>query len=233
MLPLLLLILLLSSCGLNTYIYIYPPIASGGNLSFSHDSRNNKDPNFITLGYDIYYRIYDNSSTSDFSGKTDSEITSIIQTHANDFFTSVNLNNLLFRNFPDNNLYRPIVPERNDKSSTYNLPPILPIDNSVISNTSFYVNMYLNNTTVADPYIETEAPYGSTTLPETIWFRRYLDATTYKDFSSFLSEDNDISFNITENNFLVAFFVLSYGFTVDFYTITSDKPLFIGTAHIN
>ena len=227
------LILLFSSCGISSYIYIYPPIA-GSNLSFSHDYRNNKDPNYITLGYDIYYRIYDNSDTdnSKFYNKTGSEVTNILVKDGNDFFTSGNINKLISRNFNDDSLYRPIKHFSNDKEATYSPPPILPVDNSVISNKTFLVNILLDNTRLKEPYLETVAPYDSKTLPEIIYFQRYLSNTENKTFTSFSVTDSDVPETLTDYNILVAFFVISYGLTVDQYSLTSDKPLFIGSTNL-
>ncbi len=224
---LVLLVFLVSSCGISTYIYIYPPIKNGINLSFSHDSRNNKDPNFFNLGYDIYYRIYDNSAGSQFNGKTASEIDNILMADGNTFFTSDNINKLLFRAFDTDSLYKPLKHFSNDKSLDYSVPPFLPVDNSVIADKSFYINIILNSTNRNDPYLETVAPYSSITLPETIKFRRYI-SNDFKDFTTFNNSDEDINFTIIDDNFLVTFFVLSYGFTVNYYTLTSDKPIYIG-----
>ena len=225
------LILLFSSCGISSYIYIYPPIA-GSNLSFSHDYRNNKDPNYITLGYDIYYRIYDNSDSSQFYNKPDSEVTDILVSDGNKFFTSSNINKLISRNFDNDTLYRPIKHFSNDKEATYSPPPILPIDNSESSNESFFVNILLNDNIKEKPYLHTEAPYSSSTLPETIYFQRYLSSTESKTFTSFAVSDSDVHETLSGNEVLVAFFVISYGFSVDLYSLTSDKALFIGSTNL-
>lgn len=230
LLLLLLIIFLLSTCGISTFIYIYPPNPNGTNLSFSHDSRNNKDPDFLTLGYDIYYRIYDNSSTSKFYNKTAIEVENLLIADGNTYFSSDNVNKLIFRTFADDSAYKPIKHFANDKSLIYSAPPILPIDNSESSDESFSVNIIFSQGNRDNPYLVTELPYSSSTLPENIEFRRYLPDDN--DFTVFENSDDDITFSIIDNNFLVAFFVISYGFTVDFYSLTSEKPIFIGSATI-
>ncbi len=223
---LLLLVFLYTSCGLSTYIYIYPPITGTG-LSFTHDSRNNRDPNFLVLGYDIYYRIY---PVSDFISTIDSDVRSKMINDGNNYFTSVNINNLISRTYdPTTTLYRPVYYYSDVKGTGYSSnssPPVLPIDNSQVSDSQFTVSINLNNGIADNPYIETVAPYGSDTLPEKIFFRRFI--TDNKDFSTFNISDSDIPDTLTDSNIYVAFFVISYGFTVDLYSLTSDKPLFIG-----
>ena len=219
-LPLILLILLFSSCGISTPVYIYPPIYEGSPLTFKHDYRNNQDPDFFTLCYDIYYRIYD---------KEDTVLESTITSDAINFFTKTNINKFISRNIDTNILYRTLKAVSNDKGLSYSPPPILPIDNSVISDQAFYINILLNNTNLASPYIETVAPYASITLPEKIYFERYISSTESKDFTIFSGTDSDVPDTLSGNKVLVAFFVISYGFSVDLYSLTSDNVLFIGT----
>lgn len=229
MLPLLIIVLILTACGISTYIYIYPPIYNGITLSFSHNANNNKEPNFLNLGYDIYYRIYDNSSVSQFNGLSDLEKVNILKADADIFFSSGNTNKLITRNFSSDFLYKPIKHYSNDKDGlipSYSAPPILPIDNSESVDQAFSVYIRLAQTDISLPYLETTAPYSSTTLPEIIEFRRYL--TDNKDFSNYVYTDDDINFPVIENKVLVTFFVISYGFSVDYYTLTSDKPIYIG-----
>ncbi len=214
------------SCGLSSYIYIYPPLSGITTVGFSHDSRNNKEPDFFVLGYDIYYRIYDSNIFIDMD---DSGIRNTIIGDSTAYFNSANIGNLINRNINAASLYRPLFYVSDDKNNGYdsnNSAPVLPIDNSQITDTQFYINLIFGGNN--GPYIETASPYGSDNLPEKIFFKRYISLQESKEFVTFTSTDIDVPDTLTSNNVLIAFFVLSYGSTVDFYTLTSDKPLFIG-----
>ncbi|MDA3941019.1 MAG: hypothetical protein PF693_17190, partial [Spirochaetia bacterium] len=60
-LPLLIVIILFSTCGITVYYYFNPPVPFP-TLSFYHAHIN--DPNFA-IGYDFFYRIYDGDITTE------------------------------------------------------------------------------------------------------------------------------------------------------------------------
>jgi hypothetical protein len=84
---LLLVSVLLGSCGVESYPYLFPAEAIAGEVGFSHDDRN--DPN-VFQGYELYYRLYDQASIYADGSVDVSQIKSDMQSYfngSNDFFS--------------------------------------------------------------------------------------------------------------------------------------------------
>ena len=75
------------SCGLPTTEYLYPPAifsSTGGVLVIEHDKRNIDEPDVYSIfqGYEIYYRVFDNSdnATNSYSYISNMKSTNVINT---------------------------------------------------------------------------------------------------------------------------------------------------------
>lgn len=232
-LPLVLLILLFSSCGISVPYYLNPP-AYHSNLSFYNAYIN--DPDY-TLGYDFFYRIYDDSLISE----------STIISEANSYFTETNLLELLANNHAVliDTYYRRILPISNDILTDYKIDetpiptartPIMPIDpyffdQSADSSNRFLISINLNLLNPEDSQIFTTSYIPETSYPTTIYFKRYVTIDEV-NFIDVLFSDIDINHDdvpdSTVSPIKITFFVVLYGITSDFTPIFSDI-LYIGS----
>lgn len=228
-LPLILIIFLISSCGIAIYYYLNPPI-NFTNLSFYHAYNN--DPNYA-IGYEYFYRIYDDNLIS----------VSTIISEANVFFTDTNLLEVLYsnRNLIDNSDFKRILPIDDDLSTPYSLlsspvptvsPPVFEID-PVYFDKDIPGYNFTNNIAIIDGigYITTTnySPAGS--YKTTLDFKRYVTVNNIDfEIKSFLEIDqtqDDIP-TLSTIDIDIAFFVVLYGRNENYVPIFSDV-VYIGS----
>ena len=224
-LPLILLILLFSSCGIAVPVYLNPPVYYSVNLNFYHAYNN--DPDYA-LGYEIFYRIYDDTLIN----------SNTIISEANTFFTETNLLELLGSNqtLIDNSFYRRILPVSNDISTDYHISdipiptaniPLMRIDPIYFDNSDstkkFEINIAIQPTgegklTTTNDY----APSGS--YASEIDFKRYvtIDGFNFEShtFTEITPDQNDVPvLSDGASSIDIAFFVVLYGITPNLFSI--------------
>jgi len=234
-LPLVLLQLMLSSCGIDSPVFLNPPDYLS-NLSFYHAYKN--DPG-NALGYEFLYRIYDDSSID----------SNTIITDAQSYLNEIKLLGLLSNNrsiFEDS-YYRRMYPIYDNIGTSFNdpaIPPIMLIDDDYfnISDSSrrFEIHLDLNlgtkdyvelTTINYDPNIIADDPDPMTDYSTIIRFKRYvtLDGNSFETvkFSTINQNQDDVS-NSIESPITIALFVVLYGLTDQFVSIFSDV-VYIGS----
>ena len=230
-LPLILLILLFSSCGITVPAYLNPPVYTGANLEFYHAYNN--DPN-NAIGYEFFYRIYD-EETIDFT---------TVSNEAQSYFTATKLLGLLSNNrsiFEDS-FYRRIFPVLDDIPTTFQNPaiaPIMIIDPLYFDKTNslkrFTISINLNLLTPAEAKISTTSgylPIGS--YSTFIDFKRLVTSVSggstfiEVDFSAIDPINHDDVPGTATSTINIAVFVVLYGLTDQFVSIFSDV-VYIGS----
>ncbi len=225
LLPLLLLVLVFSSCGIAVPYYLNPPTYFT-NLSFYNAYIN--DPNFAR-GYEFFYRIYDDDST----------ISSTAINDAASFFNNTTLLGLISntRSLFESSYYRRIFPVSDSISTDFSNPavaPVMRVDpvyfDKTDSSKKFQVNINIIGT--GEGSITTINYFPTAAYPETITFKRNItvDGSTYtqKLFNSFYTNQDDVPDTITDNSGSIAFFVVLYGLTDQFVSVFSDV-VYIGS----
>ena len=218
--PVFLFIFLFFSCGIDTYPVLYDPIVSSlsstSPIYFYHDARNDPDA-FLSLGYDIYYRIYDNNNLDPVTFNTD------IKNDASSQLSESVISSLIIRNWDQMGNYRRIYLTNSVLESSS--PPVFKLSTPVSSNYSISLNF--NSTTPFGSYISND---DNTDL---IDFKRYLgndtsDNPVIESFSLSDFSDDDIDVPPGASSYRVAFFALTYGFTTDLRTLHSNV-VYIGS----
>ncbi|RKX87836.1 MAG: hypothetical protein DRP59_12740 [Spirochaetes bacterium] len=206
-----------SSCGIDSYPVLYEPvvtsISSTSPITFSHDSRNDPD-SFLVLGYDIYYRIYNDDNLDPFSYDDQIKNDAALE------LTETVIGNLLNRNWNQMKHYRRIY--LSDAELERDTPPSFPLSAATTQN--FFISLYLDGT---NSYIKNDFDTS-----QTLYFSRYLgnDAAgvpVTENFSllDFSTDDPDIF--EPASHYRVAFFALTYGLTTD--TALHSSVLYIGS----
>ena len=235
---------LLSSCGLPTYAYLYPPEAyttrndpdnQENDIIFWNAYNNNSS---IFSGYEIYYKIYDplNASASDTSYLTDISAIEASTTTYTTVLENKGFSRLFVSDTPDINTYT-----HNEIRPTFHIDADLLEEEFRIrlkflqeqsSGTSFLAETF--NTTLtftATPYIYRHVTNSSTTSTLNKSF----------DLSDFDINDNDMPSSVDYNSYLqsvsdgdyylyITFYILSYGRDIDDITKSVySEPLYLGT----
>lgn len=225
-------ILILSSCGIAVHYYLNPPVKYT-TLSFYHSYNN--DPNYA-IGYDFFYRIYNKDTTSE----------STIISEAKTFFTDTNLLELLFsnRNLITNSYFKRILPVKNSISTNYELlslpiptvnTPIMKIDPNYFdkddSSKKFPVTFSISPSS-GNGSIVTTGYIPSTIYPSTFEFARYVTKNNtdfeLKTFLEIEESYDDIPILDGSNTIDIAFFVVLYGRTENYVPIFSNV-VYIGS----
>ena len=232
----LLLTILLSSCGVQSYPYLFPAESIAGEVGFRHDGSN--DPN-VFQGYELYYRLYDQDSIYTDGSVDESQVKSEMKSYfngSNDFF-SVSFDDLgstSIASSKDKGYRRFYIGSRKDSV------PLVPISSGKVDS-SFKAYLYNYS-----DHIELEI------LGTTYRMRRNTlkgdSGSDYPDFNNESADydlsDNDIlSDQIDEiptggEKLVVAVFVVPYGFdssnfTGIFANGTSDDMSYIGYFEYN
>ncbi len=216
------LITLASSCGLASYPVVYDPytISSPTEIGFMHNNSNTVNPDFIILGYDIVYRIYDNNTTE---GVSDS----VIEKDASSYFSASSSFNAIITNTWD-----AMTPYRRLNISASGIyagtatVPIYKIDDSE-QLSSISINIITDG---GVSFLEDDTG-------RTIYFNRFLGNDTTKNFNSSDFDSSDIDVPATYNSsdgfgVTVAFFCFTYGFTKDLLSLHGNM-VYIGSDVIN
>lgn len=212
--------LLFFSCGLASYPVLYDPLYYQSDLTFWQNPGNKVTPDFISLGYDIIYRIYDN---------TDSISDEIIQNEAENILTSSILATIISNNSysgtdtTGNYSYNRL--RYGDKSPI----PIYKIVDSISPDT-YPITLSLGSSSETS-YIQDGYEYGNK-----INFSRNLGtdpASKYFTITDFSSEDSDVPGDYVNNDEVrIAFFAFTYGLTYDLLSL-SGNIVYIGSIVIN
>ncbi len=218
-------LLLLSSCGLATYPVLYEPSQwdSAGTPAFTHNINNTVNPNFITLGYDIVYRVYDDTQFA-----SESEAESKIIDDMNSSLT--NFSNIISNSWSSMGAYRRLNLTALDTAEA----PIpgsstIPIYELSDPKSEKYFHIFLEfPATSSDSYITDD-----TDTPLTLYFNRYVDQDddvtkdfTYDDFDV---GDVDTPFYYTKpDRIRIAFFAFTFGLSIDYLSLHSE-PIYIGS----
>jgi len=238
-----LLILLLSACGIPQYPYLYPPNASSyPSVGFTHDDDNRS----LTLGegpfvgYDIYYKFYKDDPDS--TSTAENEKTSYF--NSSSAFKAIAYDNASLNSTVYNNGFRKlIIGDDSTSANPSDRVNQLIINENEISrsfkvaftddNLNDIVKLSIDYTIEADPSerevyrIASEDSTYKSFLP--------LDDTNYKpgtdtDFKNFTTED-------LQNPIYVAFFAVTYGRDdngVDIFSnYSSDGMVYIGSFELN
>ena len=228
-LPLVLLILLFSSCGIAVPSYLNPPVKLT-NLSFYHAYNN--DPNYAR-GYEFFYRIYDDDAITD---------TATVINEANSFFTESNLLDLLSSNrtlITDSD-YKRILPVSDNLLTNYktNLNPIptadsplMLVDPSYFNKTDSSKRFIVNIAITTDEGEISTIDYSPGAYPGTINFKRYVTEND-SDFTDvtflYVNNNQDDVPLIVDSPISVAFFVVLYGLSEQYVSLFSDV-VYIGS----
>ncbi len=208
------------SCGIASYPVLYDPLYYQSDLTFWQNPDNKVNPDFISLGYDIIYRIYDNN---DYIQGTISD--TIIQNEAENILTSSILSTIISKNsysgaVGTENSYSYNRLRYEDKSPIpiYKIVDSIPLD-------TYPINLFLNSSGTS--YIQDN--YGNK-----VNFIRNLGtdtSTKYFTISDFSINDSDVPGNYDNNDgdgVRIAFFAFTYGLTVDLLSL-SGKIVYIGS----
>ncbi len=208
-------IIFFSACGLESYPVLYDPIQISTTdinpLSFKHDTRNNVNPNFITLGYDVIYRIYDDDNLPSDPDPT------IIADASTDFTESL-ISKIISNDWSGMYPYRRLNLVNDDPPGTSTLPIYKLSD--PLSESSFNIMIDL---TISDSSLYNENIPGTK-----IYFNRYLGDNVTKDFSEVLASDSDVPLSTDPSNVRVAFFVFTFGLTKEGYSLHGNV-IYIGS----
>ena len=204
-----------SSCGIDSYPVLYEPIPNYYSTSIGFLHNHNNDPtSFLTLGYDIYYRIYNNEN--------DDITDDIIIQDAQQHLTPI-IDKLLNRIWTKDDLYWRIYltnPKLEEKS-----PPVFKIAN--VSSLEYQINIVLNENNGSDNYIFNT--YDSSKL----YFSRYTGTNSEpKGYSKndFSVDDFDVKESSTK--YKIAFFALTYGLSTSYHQALHTNALYIGSIDI-
>lgn len=232
-LPLILLTIFLSACGIAVHYYLNPPVKFT-TLNFYHAYNN--DPDYA-MGYDFFYRIYDGDNTTE----------NTIINEANAFFTDNNLLELLFsnKNLITDSYFKRILPVWDDISTDFNLStvpiptvttPIMKIDPNYFNkdDSSKKFSILVSISSDGTGKIESTGYVPSASYPSVLNFKRYV-TTNNTDFviKSFLDIDesyDDIPLLGSSITIDIAFFVVLYGKTENYVPIFSDV-VYIGSVN--
>ena len=237
-------LLSLSSCGLPTYAYLYPPEAyttrndpenQENDVIFWNAYNNNSS---IFSGYEIYYKIYDPLAASSTAASYTSDITAIESAAAS--YATVLENNGFFRLF--------IADSAELDTYTHNENrPIFPLEPDLLEEefrirlkflqdqtpgTSFLAETYNTTLSFTDtPYFYRHITNSSTTITSNQSFDIY-DFNIYdSDMPDSIDYDSYTQSNTSGDYYLyITFYILSYGRdTEDITKSVYSEPLYLGT----
>ncbi len=205
------LVLTLFSCGLASYPVLYDPIQGQSTTPvFINNPDNTFNSDFLILGYDIVYRIYDNTTVS---GVPDSTI----ESDASQDLTGTAISAIINNDWPHMTPYRRL----NDVSGTpgTSTVPLYKITETTPA-AAFSIHLTIMTT---DDGTDGSVSYLEDDNGNKISFNRFLgtDATEKtKNFSLSDFESTDIDVPDTYDNsdtdgVTVAFFAFTYGLTKD------------------
>ena len=205
--------IIMTSCGLPTTDYLYTPrdFYSGvGTLVLEHDTKNIDELSSIFLGYEIYYRIFDNQDDAEISRATISSMKSsnIIQTANN------------YKYFP--------LKHRISKSGQFSLDisPLIKVSNNTY--TKYYLNIkpqetwtltYEDSEIVIDSIVRNRSDTASSAEIECADF--YLS-------SEYKVNDRDYAGSSPpEKAVYIVFFAFAYGFDTSTMRNVYSDPLIL------
>lgn len=214
--------LLFFSCGLASYPVLYDPLYQT-KLTFQQNPDNKVNPDFISLGYDIIYRIYDNT---DFKNDTIVQSDNIIQDEAANIVTSSILHTIISNNSysggTTGNTYSYNRLRYGDKSPI----PIYKIDDSIPLDTyPIYLSLGSSEeTSCIQDYYGNKINFTRNLGAETS-IKKYF---TISDFSTGDSDVPDNYDNADNDGVRIAFFAFTYGLTYDLLSL-SGNIVYIGS----
>jgi len=212
--------LLFFSCGIASYPVLHDPLPLYDQtvygqtpLTFWQNPDNKVNPDFITLGYDIVYRIYDNT---DFINDTNIQSDTIIQNEAANILTSSTLAIIISQNSytgtdtTGNYSYNRLRYADKSPIPIYKIVDSIPLD-------TYPITLVLGSSSETS-YIQDGYEYGNK-----INFSRNLGtdpAFKYFTISYFSKDDSDVPGNYVNNDEVrIAFFAFTYGLTNDLLSL--------------
>lgn len=242
-------LILLSSCGLPSYSYLFPPTdvysrddpsssSNGQDLIFSNAYKNNLS---IFTGYEIYYKIYDPLDSSTSESEYSSDLTTITNTTAADYNTFAGLG-----------FYRLFFTTGEPTSDAFihdSSKPAFEPDTDLLD-VDYQIRFNFNQSLVDSYYASTynTTVYSFSSTPNI--YRYVYDSDTgtssytVKRFSadSFDIYDNDMPETVTSADMVnaddyyvyITFYIMSFGRDAD--DITSSvysEPVYLGTIKFN
>jgi hypothetical protein len=236
----LLLVLLLSACGIPQYPYLYPPDA-GYPVGFMHDSDNRSlilgEGPFV--GYDIYYKFYkDDPNTSSTAIEDKNKYFNSPSAFKAIAYDNESLNSTVY----NNGFRKLIIGDNSTSSNPSDRVNQLIINENEISK-SFDVSLTDDNLNdivkLSIDYIDEADPsvkYVYRIASEASQYKSFLpfDDTNYEpgtdtDFENFTTED-------LQSTMYVAFFAVTYGldeWSPIFSNYSSDGMVYIGSFEFN
>ena len=205
-------IVFFSSCGLASFPVVYPPLNSSTTteLSFQHNTNNTVSPNFIVLGYDIVYRIYD-GTVSDTK----------IEDDASQYISSSVFSSIISNNWNTMTVYRRVNADNGITGPGLSTAPLYSIDDA-FSSTSYSITIYV---------IPSKESYLQDDMGKTLYFNRFLGVgipTENFTLSDFNAGDVDVPDTYTSGDGItVAFFCFTYGLSKDLLSLHSNM-VYIG-----
>jgi len=234
-------VLILASCGLPTYSYLYPPTGvysrenpeslQEQNLIFSNAYQNNLS---IFTGYEVYYKIYDPLSSTAAAALYETEVSTIKNS------TSADYNTLNSKGF-----HRLFFSTSDISSSAFSHDTSKPsfTPDSALLDDNFQIRLNLNQ---SGPYSQAE-PYNTSLLFSSVpyMYRWVHDDSpnaetiyTAKQFStgSFDYRDSDLPDTISSSDtagtdyLYITFFIMSFGRgATDITSLVYSTPVYLGT----
>ena len=224
---LLVLLLLLTQCGLNTYPYIYPPNMGPNPLTGSDSpcyilNRGDNDPD-VFLGYELYYKFYNFSDATSAMATDDRSIFSVEQPTPSD------VTRLGFRRV--NNV------SNTDQTTRYPMIPLIFADRNRVFNLTFDFTGVSPDTAENIKVIPNANYLNNSGNPISVnLYRQVTDpdddsVPRRNNYKSFGDLRNDISgsrdSDLPGNSVTLSLYVFAYGKYNKVYNIYS-KPLWLG-----
>jgi hypothetical protein len=198
-----LLLLALTTCGIPSYPYLYPPEAlGGGRVGFTHNSDNNST---VFVGYEIYYRFYSTDPGS-------IGATSLAEQDMQLYFTSsFQISSIVYEdssNAFNKGFRRAYIKETEDT------PPQLPIESADINGT-FIIEFILDDVTdneIKFSYNSSDYIVKRSVTDSDDTHKSFLPVSDIDVYDFSTSGDEDIvADGVDSSNIFVAFYAVPYG----------------------
>jgi hypothetical protein len=227
-----------SGCGIASYPYLEPPKeALGVEDGFRHQSQEN-EASFLSIGYEIYYRIYDSLPSESEIGDG---LTGYFQSRAGfeqvstnrsrdavwDSGESSDIDNPYWLAVASESQVNPASSMNSADLLGLNNPPLFPIDLTYGGDNSFDVEFAYQS----EPATLTILPDSYPSTPKTIYLYRRVttgDNDFVRDFSTdeadYLTDHVDVPAG-SSGDLYIAFFAVIYGYTTDLTPVYANSQL--------
>jgi len=203
-------VLILSACGLPTYIYLYPPLdffsPSANRLQIDHDINNydsTEGANQSFKGYEIYYRAYDNATAA----QTDINLLISNASIYSDYPTK-------FKLYAENTLHFVRLRIKENNSS-----PLISITNPSIDGISYYVYLNANS-----DWKLNNGSVDTASLARNIASQDFNSRYSFFSQANYQSGDADYEGANSPGTVYFAFFTIAFG-SDSFESVYSDPSI--------